>query len=171
MKKVLVTIAIVFAMSFGVTKAQEYSRAISVDPLDFLISKVFNATYEHKLSPTNSFTIFASYYSYSDWWSAYGIGGSYRWYLTELLNDNTTPIGGLSVGPMAKISFWSFDGPTYWTYDGGTSIIIGAEAAYKYNFADNWFVEPIVRLGFAVTDLDGLAYDPMGGGLNIGYSW
>lgn len=169
MKKLLVVSALILTFALSNVSAQ-YSRAISVDPIDFLVSKVFNATYEHQLSEKNSFTVFASYYSYSEWWSAYGIGGSYRWYLTGVLNDDKTPIEGLSVGPMAKISFWSWDGPSYFSWDGGTYIVIGAEAAYKFNFG-NWFVEPIIRLGFAVSDLDGLGYDPFGGGVNVGYAW
>lgn len=170
MKKLLVVSALILTFALSNVSAQ-YSRAISVDPIDFLVSKVFNATYEHQLSEKNSFTVFASYYSYSEWWSAYGIGGSYRWYLTGVLNDDKTPIEGLSVGPMAKISFWDYSGSDpLGVIDGGSLIVIGAEAAYKFNFG-NWFVEPILRLGFAVSELDYLGYDPLGGGVNVGYAW
>ncbi len=169
MKKLLIVsaILIVFTMSNAFS---QYSRALSVDPIDFLVSKVFNATYEHQLNEKNSLTIFGSYYSYSDYWAAYGIGASYRWYLTDVFDDSKTPIEGLSVGPMARVSFWDWSGPSYWNWDGGTYVVIGAEAAYKFNFG-NWFVEPIVRLGFAVSDIDGLDYDPFGGGVNVGYAW
>lgn len=148
-----------------------YQKAVSIDPIDFLVSKVFNATYEQKISPTNSFTVFASYYDYSDYWSAYGIGASYRWYLTDVIQDNESPIGGLSVGPMARISFWDYTGPNPLNLDyGGSLFVIGAEAAYKFTFGQ-WYIEPILRLGFAVSKLDYLGYDPMGGGINVGYAW
>ena len=156
----------------GASQAQyPYQKAVSIDPIDFLVSKVFNATYEHKLSPANSFTVFVSYYDYSDYWSAFGIGASYRWYLRDIIQDNETPIGGLSVGPMARISFWDYTGPNPLRLDyDGSLFVIGAEAAYKFTF-DNWYIEPILRLGFAVSKLDNLGYDPMGGGINFGYAW
>ncbi len=171
MKKFIVLIAILFATSFTGVKAQ-YTSAISIDPLDFLISKVVNATYEYRLSENNSLTLSASYYAYSDYWKAFGIGGSYRWYLSDVLRDEKEPIEGLSVGPMVRLSFWTFDGADPLdVVDDGAYIVIGGEAAYKYNFAPNWFVEPIIRIGFAVTDLEYLGYDPIGGGINLGYNW
>lgn len=149
--------------------AKNYKQAISIDPLDFLVSKVFNATYEHQLSKENSFTVFFSYYNYSDYWDAYGIGGSYRWYLTDLLKDKKNPIEGLSVGPMARVSFWSSD---YYQLEDENSIylVIGGEAAYKWVFND-FIVEPILRLGFGVTDISGLGYSGWGAGVNVGYAW
>jgi hypothetical protein len=170
----LLAIAIATILSFQVLHAQgQYKHAISGDPLDLLISKVFNATYEHQLSAKNTFTVSASYYSYSDWWSAMGIGGSYRWYFPGLFNDGKNPIEGFSAGPMARVSFWSWDGPDtpyYDDYTGDVYIVIGGEAAYKWVF-DGFVVEPIVRIGFGVTDITGLGYDAYGAGVNIGYAW
>jgi len=150
----------------------QYEKAISADPIDLLVSKVFNVTYEQKLSGNNSFTVFGSYYNYSDYWSAYGIGASYRWYLTGVIQDDRNPISGLSVGPMARISFWDYTGPNPLNLDyGGSMVVVGGEVAYKFPLGNQFFVEPIVRLGFIVSDIDYLGYDPLGLGINIGYAW
>ena len=143
---------------------------LSVDPIDFLVSKTLNASFEYKLNPKNSFTINGSYYAYSDYWKGYGLGASYRWYV-DLFNEGKKGLNGFSVGPMVRASWWSYDFDGIATYDGGTYIAIGAEAAYKWIFNGGWTVEPIVRLGFGVTDVSGLGYSGYGGGINIGYTW
>lgn len=171
MRKLIVLSAIVLLFAASGSFAQKYTRAITIDPLDFLVSKVINVTYEQMLSEKNSFTIFASYYAYSGDWSAYGIGGSYRWYLPGVLDDGKSPYEGLSVGPMARVSFWDYTGPNPLGTDyGGSYVVLGGEAAYKFVF-DRWVVEPILRLGFGVTELDGLGYSGWGGGVNIGYAF
>jgi hypothetical protein len=170
MKRVLVltfAIAVLFGSALDLS-AKNYKQSISIDPLDFLISKVFNATYEHQICKENSFTVFASYYSFSDYASAFGIGGSYRWYLTDVLKDEKFPIQGLSVGPMARVSYWSYD--AVWSEDANdVYIVIGGEAAYKWVF-DDWVVEPILRLGIGVTDIQ-TSYSGWGAGVNVGYAW
>lgn len=170
MKKLLLfSIAAVMMLSLASNlDAKNYKQSISIDPLDFLVSKVLNVTYEHQLSKENSFTVFFSYYSYSEYWTAYGIGGSYRWYLTDLLKDKKIPIEGLSVGPMVRASFWSND--YGYDLDNSVYLVIGGEAAYKWTFND-FVVEPILRLGFGVTDVAYLGYSGWGAGVNVGYAW
>jgi len=171
MKRLLIlTITVVMMLSSAMdAQAKNYTKAITGDPLDFLLSKVFNVTYEHQISKDNSFTIFASYYNYSEYWSAFGIGGSYRWYLSNVLKDEKIPIEGLSVGPMIRASFWTSD---YYDFEDANSIyvVIGGEAAYKFIF-DDWVVEPIIRLGIGVTDVENLGYSGWGAGVNVGYAW
>ncbi|MCX8054886.1 MAG: hypothetical protein N3A67_04375 [Ignavibacteria bacterium] len=174
MKKALLSLLFVVFSTSSIFA--QFDKAISADPIDLLVSKVFNFTYEQKMSPTNSFTVFGSYYNYSDYWSAYGIGASYRWYLKDVIQDDRTPISGLSVGPMARVSFWDYTGPNPLNLDyGGTMVVVGGEVAYKFNDlfgkGSNFFVEPIVRLGFIVSDIDYLGYDALGFGVNIGYGW
>ncbi len=150
----------------GQSIAQPYSNSISANPIGLAFG-VLNATYENKLSPTNSFTIFGLYYGYTDW-AAFGVGGSYRWYLD--INEGKRPIEGLSVGPMAEFGFWSWSGPSYITNDGGASFAIGGEVAYKWVF-NKFVVEPIVRLSIPVVKIHGLTYHSFGGGVNLGYAW
>ncbi len=145
------------------------SYSLTVDPIDFLVSKTLNATFEFKLNPKNSFTINGSYYAYSDWWKGYGLGASYRWYI-DLFNEGKKALNGFSVGPMVRASWWTYEFGGY-KADTEMYVAIGAEAAYKWVFSGGWTIEPIVRLGFGVTDVTGLGYEGYGGGVNIGYTW
>ena len=147
--------------------AQSYNNAISANPIGLAFG-MLNATYESRLSAVNTFTISGYYWKIVDW-TAFGFGGSYRWYL-KLLQDNKKPIEGLSAGPALAIGFWKWDGPYGSTLDGGTSIAIGGEVAYKWVF-DGFVVEPIITIMFNAASITGLTYDPFRGGVNLGYAW
>lgn len=169
-KLFVIFLVAVFALSLPSKglMAQSYNNAISVNPIALAFG-MFNATYESRLSAANSFTVSGYYWGYSSW-KAYGFGGSYRWYL-KLLQDNKKPLEGLSAGPAIAIGFWSWGGETYFgAYDGGTSIAIGGEAAYKWVF-DGFVVEPILQFMFNVASITGLSYQPFGAGVNLGYAW
>jgi hypothetical protein len=179
MKKLFAIMTIFCALFVASPKAdaqlvhnQPGNYCISVDPFDLLISKTLNATYEIKMGSSNSLSIFGSYYNYSSSWSGFGIGASYRWYV-NLFGENTKALEGFSFGPLASVGFWKYDAPkhTNFNYDNDVMFSIGIEAAYKWTFSKNFFVEPIARIGFAVNDVNGLGYDPVGGGINIGYTW
>src|SRR5579863_3922063 len=85
-------IAIFFLIELAPAKAQDtqtqssggagqsYSNAISADPIRLLWGEL-DASFEHKLSASNSIVVFGDYWSLGGLWSAYGFGGSYRWYL------------------------------------------------------------------------------------------
>ncbi len=146
--------------------AQSYNNAISANPIA-LAYGMFNATFESRMSAANSFTISGYYWSFGSW-TAFGIGGSYRWYL-KLIQDNKKPLEGLSAGPALAVGFWKWDN-TYYNYGGGTSIAIGGEAAYKWVF-DGFVVEPILQIMFNVANIQGLDYRPFGAGVNLGYAW
>lgn len=146
--------------------AQSYNSAISANPIA-LAYGMFNATYESRMTAVNSFTISGYYWSFSNW-TAFGFGGSYRWYL-KLVQDKKTPLEGLSAGPAIAIGFWKWNYAGY-NYSGGTSIAIGGEAAYKWVF-DGFVVEPILQIMFNVANIEGLDYRPFGAGVNIGYAW
>lgn len=143
--------------------------SLSVDPGELLLKNVLNVTFEYKLSPKNSFTVVGSYYNYNEWWKAYGIGGSYRWYI-DLFKEGKNGLNGFSVGPMLRASWWNFDYNGY-TGDTETLVAIGAEAAYKWVFSGGWTVEPILRLSFGVSEISSLGYEPIGAGINVGYTW
>ncbi|MGA2297257.1 MAG: hypothetical protein ABSG15_06905 [FCB group bacterium] len=148
--------------------AQRYSHSISANPIG-LVFGIFNATYEQQTAPINSFTVFGNYWSVLDW-SAYGFGGSYRWY-PHLFEDGKKPLEGFSVGPRADIGFWSWTGFGSYSGYGGTSIAIGGEAAYKWVFG-GFVVEPIIVLEINVSKVVGYTnYNAFAGGCNLGYAW
>ena len=183
MKVKIISIFLLFAFVFcaatedslsqkrKVKKLGRYSKSISADPFEFLVFNVFNATYEQRLSRNNSFTLFASYYNFSSDWTAFGIGASYRWY-SDAFEDNKKALEGLSYGPMIRYSYWSFARTDYYEYEdyGGSYLVLGAEVAYKWIF-DDFVVEPNIKIGFPVLNVQHLGYDPYGIGINIGYAW
>lgn len=159
---------------FNTTSSLGQGHAISANPIGLAFG-ILNATYEHKVGTSNSFTVSGYRFSFATNWSAYGIGGSYRWYFN--LDDGKKPIQGLSAGPLIAFGFWSWDGPDIYdpwgildSYDGGTSVAIGGELAYKWVFS-GFVVEPILALTFNAVDITGLSYQAYGVGVNLGYSW
>ena len=158
--------AIALVLLTNASSAQSYANSISADPLS-LAFHVFNATYEHRVSPMNSFTIFGSYFTFVDW-TAYGVGASYRWYFN--INDGKNPLAGLSAGPVAAFSTWTWDGAAYWGYEGGGTFSIGGQAAYKWIFG-GFVLEPNVMILFQTKKLSGLDWSPFGIGVNLGYAW
>ena len=170
-KSIVLIIIAVAAISIPSKNALaiSYNNAISANPLGLAFG-IFNATYENRISAGNSFTIYASYWSYVDW-AAYGLGGSYRWYLNNLVQNNKKPLEGLSAGPAISIGFWKWSGSSiYNNYGNGTSVSIGGEAAYKWVFS-GFVVEPIISISFNLVNINGLIYKPFGLGCNLGYAW
>jgi hypothetical protein len=175
MKLRSVLIALLVAVfAFGLTQntfAQgsryNYSHTISANPI-LLAFSILNVTYEHQVSPINSFTIFGQYFSVVDW-AAYGVGGSYRWY-PKLFDDGKRALEGFGVGPAAALSFWSWEGYTGYTDYGGTLFEIGGEASYKWVWG-GFALEPIVRLMIPVTKITGYSAGAFGAGVNLGYAW
>jgi hypothetical protein len=143
-------------------KSMNYTKSITANPVA-LAFNIFNATYEQQIGPVNSFTAFGSYYGAGSW-SAFALGGSYRWYL---MSDDQRPIKGLSAGPLATLSFWNSDVDGV---DGITGIGIGGEIAYKWVFNEGFAIEPIVQLNYMFIE-DNISYSPLGVGVNLGYSW
>lgn len=157
--------------------AQTYTKNISADPLDLINRDQLNVTYEQKLSPENSFTVFASYVDLggsvkdgSGGWSGFGIGASYRWYF-DIGHQNKTPLEGLSVGPIAALTFFNYTHG----FDEKTDayLAIGGEASYKFVILDGLSIEPTLKLMFAAKKIDYMpsSYDPWGIGVNVGYAW
>jgi len=163
----IILIAILSTANTFAQKGIKYNQSISANPLGLLFG-VFNATYEQQIAPKNTFTISGSYFAYYDW-SAGSIGGSYRFYL---LQEDVRAIQGFSFGPMAQIAFWSWGGPSTYSYEGGTVFYIGAEATYKWVFSGGFMVEPSLQLRFGVNQLEGLGgFSSYGLGVNLGYAW
>jgi len=148
--------------------AKDYNQSIGVNPIGLIFGLV-NVTYEQQLSAENSFTVNVNYWDFLGW-TAFGFGGSYRWYLMQ---DQDKALKGLSFGPVVAVGFWSYDydGFVLKDYAGGTSFAIGGEAAYKFIFNSGFTIEPIIQLTINVLDVSGLAYRSYSIGANLGYSW
>jgi hypothetical protein len=170
-KNLTISILLVFVLALSLpnsASAQNYHQAISTNPLG-LIWGMLNATYEQQIAPKNTFTVNATYWSYSTWWTGISVGGSYRFYLMQ---EKERAIKGFSFGPLVSATFWSWDGADSYGWDGGTSVSIGAEANYKWIFEGGWTVEPTFRLFFPLMNIEGLGgLNSYGFGANVGYAW
>jgi len=142
---------------------KNYNQSIGVNPIGLAFG-IFNAKYEQQVSAENSFTADAIYWGFAGW-SAFGVGGSYRWYLFQ---ESDKAVRGLSFGPIVSLGFWSFENSTW---GGGTSLALGGEVSYKWIFEGGFVVEPTVNLAFNILSLEGLNYRPFGLGVNLGYAW
>ncbi len=168
MKKAFLLIALVTIFSLSMTEVyaqkvvKKYNQSISANPIGLAFG-LFNATYEKALSPENSFTAGFMYWGYGGW-SAYGLSGSYRWYLFQ---DSEKMLKGLSFGPMVSLGMWGYENDTY---ANSTSVSVGGEISYKWIF-DGFVVEPNAQISFNVLSIDGLTYKPFGIGVNLGYAW
>jgi hypothetical protein len=168
----IIVLAVMLLGATGNANAQKekYGQCIGANPLGLVFGQL-NVTYEQQLSKTNSFTVSGYYMSISDW-SAFGFGGSYRWYISPF-KDGKKIIEGFSFGPLLAIGFWNYDG----AYDypdgnnGGTSIALGCEAAYKWVWG-GFYLEPMLNIQFSLMKPDHYGtYDMFHLGANIGYAW
>ncbi|PKL85185.1 MAG: hypothetical protein CVV22_09150 [Ignavibacteriae bacterium HGW-Ignavibacteriae-1] len=148
---------------FAQRVVKNYNQSIGVNPIGLAFG-FFNAKYEQQVTAENSFTVDALYWGFAGW-SAFGVGGSYRWYLFQ---EEDKALRGFGFGPAVSLGFWSFE---HSTFSGGTSLSIGGEAAYKWVFEGGFVVEPYVSLTFNVLDISGLTYRPFGLGVVLGYAW
>lgn len=166
----VIAIAMLFSTVDGNAQkaAKRFHQSIGANPLGLAFG-MLNATYEQQLKAKNSFTISGYYWSFLDW-SAYGIGGSYRWYLFDK-DTGKQPLEGFSAGPLVSFSTWSYDGAFNSTFDGGINVAIGGEAGYKWVFGSGFMVEPIIQVSFGIISITGLDYQPFGAGVNLGYAW
>jgi len=145
--------------------AGSYSNAITVDPLSLLILRVLNVQYEFKTAPQQSGAVRALIVpSYSDY-NAFGVGGTYRFYL-----GNSRAIQRFSLGPALDLYFFRNS-----VLDRTATIAsIAAEANYKWIF-DDFVLEPNASLRFYIAGDQGVgsAFSGVGIGLgvNIGYAW
>lgn len=164
---VIIALTVVFAGTYQNANAQKkvmnYTKSISANPL-FLAFGLLNATYEQQIAPTNSFTVFGSYSSFASW-TAFGLGGTYRWYI---MPDQEQPIKGLSAGPLVGFEMWSYETDVY---ESSVSLAIGGEIAYKWVFDGGFTVEPVAQIKFNLLDVEGLTYRPVAVGVNLGYAW
>ena len=147
-------------------KVKKYNESITGNPLALMFG-MFDITYEKAISSKNSFTAGMTYFGYSGW-AGYNFSGSYRWYYPI---DKRRIIEGLSFGPTVGLTYWTYNGVISDAYDGGGSIYVGGEVAYKL-IIEKWFtIEPIIKVYLPVFGVDGLTMRNYGLGVNLGYSW
>jgi hypothetical protein len=166
MKRLVILSLSILCLASATSFAQNYSKAISANPIG-LAFDLLNATYENKTSPNNSFTITGNYWSISDW-TAFGIGGSYRWYFD--INDGKRPIQGMFAGPKVSVGFFSWGGESYYNYSSQTWVGIGGEFGYKWVW-DGFMLEPSLNLLFGVGKVEHFTVGAFGAGLSLGYAW
>lgn len=175
---ILLSIAIMFSLTINNASAKKvtYHQSITVNPIGLAFGMI-NATYEQQLSKTNSFTVSGLYWDLGSSlgnWTAYGIGGSYRWY-NDLFHTRKKPLEGLSFGPKIAISTWTYNVSEYWEseLDGGLTVAVGGEATYKWVWS-NFALETGVDILFNVispSDLSGSGYSAFGLVGAVGYAW
>ncbi|MFP4369201.1 MAG: hypothetical protein ACLFR2_06455 [Candidatus Kapaibacterium sp.] len=158
-----VLIASVLVLSPLNSSAKNYLYSITADPIRFLGFDELVVTYEQQIARANSFTVLGSYHSIGGL-TAFGLGGSYRFYLLE---DNAQPIEGFSAGPVLQMQYWSHDQEAI---DDSFVLAVGAEAAYKF-VIQSFTIEPNIRAVYDVVTFDALTYEYFAFGLNLGYSW
>ncbi len=172
MKKLILGLVICIASLSTPLKAA-YDNVISANPFTLINWGRFNVTFEHKIDKLNSFTVFIESYNtkYYNNWTGYGIGGSYRWYISPF-NDNKRSLEGFSFGPLAVLSFWESKYSDKYKYNySGQSLSIGGEAAYKWVWG-GFALEPSLILM-----LDALTVDHrddknhLSWNVKIGYAW
>lgn len=177
-----ITLFIVFTIvaattTFTTINAADYttpkSKVVSIDPIDLINGRI-NATFENKMSATNSFTINASYWSFNKYLSAGGVGASYRWYI-DPFEEGKKSLNGLSVGPRLDFFYWTYDW-SEWHMDNYsyTTLAIGGEVNYKWAFGDGgkWIIEPSIKIAFPILKEKGYDhYTNYGFGVNIGYAF
>ncbi len=166
---------ILILCSVNVSHSQNYRTAISINGLGIL-QDFATVQYENAISGEYSFTgriDFLSRKISGDQATAFGFGGSYRWYLPP-----NRAISGLWIAPAVDIIFlkWSHANESI----SQMFFFIEGEVGYKW-FFDQWVVEPTFYLGFGIGKADykgrpnvtlgygnGIIY---GVGLSLGYAW
>ncbi len=134
-----IALSVVFAPNtYGQARTSTKTQVISVDALGlFQNGNVITLQYEWKTAPTNSIHIRGRFSSYSTYYTGFGLGGGYRFYIAD-----SRALTGLAVTPVAEVWFYS-------SSELNTSSIlfgVGGEVTYKWIF-DQFSVEPGVGVG------------------------
>ncbi len=166
MKKILFLLLLLFTFS----NLSGQSKAIMVNPLG-LFWGVMNVQYEFRYDSDNSIALRANFVGYDIGTfsnSAFGFGGSYRWY------HSTKPVVGLWYGPSADLLFWTareknrFAPSTYRS----SFLGLGGDVGYKWNF-NQFGVEVYGGLRYYLGEIAGLSFGGASliAGINLGYIW
>jgi hypothetical protein len=170
MKNMLFAI-IILMIIINISYAQNEKQAVTANPIGLAFG-VFNAQYEFTLSNQNSVAVRANFVGYSigDYSnSAFGFGGSYRWYV---LNSKT--IVGWWAQPSADILFWSSDWKDNFQSKNASTVFfgIGGDGGYKWIW-NHFALELSVGARIYMGKISGLNFGGFGPmlGVNLGYAW
>lgn len=167
MKRLIALYILIFLVS---NLNAQPNKAIMINPLG-LFWGVMNVQYEFRYTSENSIAVRANFVGYdigSFSNSAFGLGGSYRWY------SKSKPVVGLWYGPSADLLFWSAKeknriAPA--TYK-SSFLGIGGDVGYKWNF-NQFGVEIFGGLRYYFGEIAGLSFGgaSLVAGLSLGYLW
>lgn len=161
----------------GSLRAQNYRNALTANPIGAFVGlgdANGNAQFEYALSGENSIVArfnFVSRDITSYPVNAYGIGGSYRWYLPP-----NRAIAGLWIAPAFDLLMVKWKYPDAET--SSTFINICGEVGNKW-IIEQWVIEPWFGLGISIGKVEAKLNRTLGYGngvlwqlgLSLGYSW
>ena len=178
MKKNFLTIIILLTIASISYSQNTATKAVTANPIGLAFG-LFNAQYEFALNQKNSVAVRANFVGYSIGGysnSAFGFGGSYRWYVM----DSKTIVGWWAQ-PSADILFWTSE----WQTLGQPGLLgnvnnkanttffgIGGDGGYKWIW-DHFTLELSVGARIYMGKISGLSFGGFGPqlGVNLGYAW
>jgi hypothetical protein len=170
MKKMFFLLMI-FTLIINISYAQKETKAVTANPIGLAFG-VFNAQYEFALNQQNSVAIRANFIgysigSYSN--SAFGFGGSYRWYVAD-----SKTIRGWFAQPSADILFWSADWKDLGQNKNESTVFfgVGGDGGYKWIW-DHFALEVSAGARLYLGKISGLSFGGFAPalGVNLGYAW
>lgn len=124
--------------TYGQARTSTKTQVISIDALGlFQSGNIITLQYEWKTAPTNSVHIRGRFSNYSSYYTGFGVGAGYRFYIAD-----SRALTGLSVAPVAEVWFYSSSELN----SSSTVFGVGGEVQYKWIF-DQFSVEPGVGIG------------------------
>jgi hypothetical protein len=175
------SLIIILLMIASISYSQSTAtKAVTGNPIG-LAYGLFNAQYEFALNQKNSVAVRANFVGYSIGGyanSAFGFGGSYRWYVM----DSKTIVGWWAQ-PSADILFWTSE----WTAFQPTSLNpnaqvnkqdntvffgLGGDGGYKWIW-DHFALDVSLGARVYIGKISGLRFGGVGPqlGVNLGYAW
>lgn len=150
--------AIVFCLGCSSVSAQSLIKA---NPIGLAFG-VLNASYENFVSDKASFTLRANFYNRNligIRYSGVGVGGGYRFYLSEGERPK-----GLYAGPIANVGFIGSNDDVVGNY---TLITIGAVIGYQVRLAEKWYLDFNIGPSYGIITGGGFddGFDAFGGGI------
>jgi hypothetical protein len=151
MKKIFLTIIVLLTMVSVSYSQNTATKAVTANPIGLAFG-LFNAQYEFALNQKNSVAVRANFVGYSIGGysnSAFGFGGSYRWYVM----DSKTIVG-------------------WWAQPSATFFGIGGDGGYKWIW-DQFALDVSVGARIYMGKISGLSFGGFGPqlGVNLGYAW
>ena len=155
---------LMLASAMSDSRAQKHND-LSIDFINLFVQRYVSLQYEFSLSDESSLALrlyFAPKSSYTNDYTAPGIGAAYRFYVTS-----DRAVGGFNLGPAVDAFFFSKT-----SYASSTIFSIGGDVAYKL-LAGHFSVEPQVSLRIVVAgeNVDHYTGTYIYPSVYLGYAW